>query len=464
MPNLDDIVIEKKRYNLMQRRSRPHFGLVHAFYAGMGGFAFYGPNGDEPLNVEESLFEISTNPRYTVEVADPETVIYIVRSFPHLITDITEDSILDRAESSSLSKAILIFQVGWFCTNCASRLNQGLPLSLLEVSTAAHAFCTLLTYFVWWSKPSNVATPTIMREKGAREVYALLKCSDIEYSKALEMAGEGGVRDSSTLTGTHASEKITLAANALRRLPPGARKPPKFQPLKRLIWSAPGYMKAGSKGFSGAVTTALCPVLYGAIHFLAWGDKFPKTQHAQLWRVSSAVVTSSGFLGVIALTCLHKVDKQSLVHIFVVSVVSLIISVHIVGSGCLIVLSFYQLFFLDPAAYQLSSWSNYWPHFSWMYALCAGTFLPPCSLNLYESHPLVLLGLEFAAYGQYISYRRVFLRNKYLGEHNSSTLQVASVVKRSKGGGRGFHFLGCPFCDYRGIDQSLFVVKLAALC
>ncbi len=94
---------------------------------------------------------------------------------PHIITDITEDYILDQAASSSLRMALLIVQVAWFCANCASMLFQGLSRSLLLVSTTAHAFCTLLTYFVWWSKPINVATPTSMREKEAREVYALLK-------------------------------------------------------------------------------------------------------------------------------------------------------------------------------------------------------------------------------------------------------------------------------------------------
>jgi hypothetical protein len=114
------------------------------------------PTSDDTLNAEESLFEISTNPRHTIDVPKSETLIYIMKYFPHVITDITEEYILGRAESSSLGKAILIVQVGWFCTNCASRLFQRLPLSLLEVSTAAHAFCTLLTYFVWWSKPINV--------------------------------------------------------------------------------------------------------------------------------------------------------------------------------------------------------------------------------------------------------------------------------------------------------------------
>ena len=86
-------------------------------------------------------------------------LIYIMKHFPHLITDVSEDTILDRAQSNCISKALLIVQVGWFCANCASRLIQHLPLSLLEVSTAAHALCTLLTYVVWWSKPLNIPEP-----------------------------------------------------------------------------------------------------------------------------------------------------------------------------------------------------------------------------------------------------------------------------------------------------------------
>jgi len=169
----------------------------------MGGFAFYGSYDDNNLAVEESLLEISTNPRHNFEVPKFQTLIYIMKHFPNILTDIPEEYILDQAASSSLSKALLIVQVAWFCTNCASRRSQGLPLSLLEVSTAAHAFCTLFTYFVWWSKPANVAAPTIMREKGAREVYALLNCSGDEYDKALGIARKRAAGDSSTLPGTH---------------------------------------------------------------------------------------------------------------------------------------------------------------------------------------------------------------------------------------------------------------------
>ena len=214
---------EQRRYNPIERTPQPHFGLVHAFYAKMGGFAFYGSYDDD---TPKSLFEIETNPHCAIEVPKFNTLIYIMEHFPNIITDITEEYILDRAASSSLSKALLIVQVVWFCMNCASRLFQRLPLSLLEVSTAAHAFCSLLTYFVWLSKPLNVPSPTLLREKEAREVYALLKCSDDEYDKALEMAKKRAEGGPSMPTGPDGSGKIVLAAGALQHFLPTPVRPP----------------------------------------------------------------------------------------------------------------------------------------------------------------------------------------------------------------------------------------------
>ena len=167
------------------------FGRTHAFYANMGGFAFYGSYDEGSTIAEEFRFERVTNPRHTVDVPKFETLIYIMTYFPDIITDTPEETILDRAQSSSLGKFILVVQVTWFCINCLSRLDQHLPLTLIEVSTAAHAFCTILTYIVWWSKPMNVAVPTILEGEEAEEVYALLKCSDSDSESALAMAMAG---------------------------------------------------------------------------------------------------------------------------------------------------------------------------------------------------------------------------------------------------------------------------------
>ena len=364
------IVAEEKRYDLIEQASQPHFGLVHAFYAIMGGFAFYGPYGDDNPTIKESLFEISTNPRHIVEVPRFVTLIYVMKHFPHIITDITEDYILDRAASSGLSKAVLIVQVAWFCTNCASRLFQHLPLSLLEVSTAAHAFCTLLTYFVWWSKPINVGAPTLMREKEAQEVYALLKCSNREYDEALEMAKKRAAGDSSAPTGPQKSEKIILAANALQHLLPIPERPPLQYGFKKPDQLVPGNFSnyAHRANFFVSMTMAISPILYGLVHFLAWSDNFPTPLERLLWRISSFVVTCSGLMNVSMgfsfFWLVDHFDSRGFDALATVMAIVVIPAAHLLASGFLVVESFRQLLFLDPAAYLLPSWSIYWPHLS----------------------------------------------------------------------------------------------------
>ncbi len=117
----------------------------------MGGFAIAFPPEND-----------GTEKRAKLTVKDIQKIIdhepdFIIPKFQVPLTSIT-----DRSKSSSLGKALLFVQVSWFCLNCASRLAQRLPLSLLEVSTLAHGVCTLASYAVWWSKPLNIDEPTLI--------------------------------------------------------------------------------------------------------------------------------------------------------------------------------------------------------------------------------------------------------------------------------------------------------------
>ena len=368
------IVTEQKRYGRVEQPSRPVFSLVHAFYASMGGFAFYRSYDDNNPAIEESLFQISTHPRHVVEVPKFETLIYIMKHYPRILTDITEEYILDRAASSSLSKGLLIVQVAWFCTSCASRLFQGLPLSLFEVFTAAHALCTLFTYIVWWSKPINVPAPTLMREKEAQEVYALLKCSHEEYDKALDIVKERAAGGSLAPTGRYESAKIVLAANALQHLPTPERPPLQsgFKKPHNILHPGKFRNKSPSESFYGIIAGVIPSILYGLVYSLAWSHNFPTLLEQQLWRVSSIVETCSGLVIVAVVLSftwvnqsLPKRSKLWFIFTMLLTVTNTVtIGVHTLASVFLSVGSFRQLFFLDPAAYQLPSWSIYWPHVS----------------------------------------------------------------------------------------------------
>ena len=313
-----------------------------------------------------------TNTPDNWDVPSFETLIYIMEHFPHIIIDVQKPVTLDPAGSSVPTKALLIIQVGWFCTNCASRLYQHLSLSLLEVSTAAHAFCTLVTYLVWWSKPTNVAAPTILRGNEAEEVYALLKCSDSEYDHALEMACIERTRGSGRLQETPPPARIVQAAYALRRLQTPQRPPhgPRFRNTDNSMLDPRNISSLSPRGaFLVQIATVTSPIIYGSIHFLAWSGNFPTPLERLLWRVSSIVVTGSGLVAVSLLTLLMMLNALLgyRARFYVVTntmSVAVIYAIYLLASGFLLAESFRQLFFLDSTAYEVPSWTNYWPHIS----------------------------------------------------------------------------------------------------
>jgi len=128
--------------------------------------------------------------------------------------------------------------------------------------------------------------------------------------------------------------------------------------------------ESGSSLFYELITIAVSPVIYGILHFLAWNDHFPTPLERVLWRVSSVVVTCSGIVGIPLAVALNAIGDNLSGTLKAISITMaaftgfLTPTVHIVSSGFLIVESFRQLFFLEPAAYQLPSWTNYWPHLS----------------------------------------------------------------------------------------------------
>lgn len=321
----------------------------------MGGFAF-----DRPASSKAG--ESSSTSSTRRDVLNSQGFFYILQNFPDIIPDISRKSITDRAESPLLRKVVLIVQVGWFCVSCLSRLIQHLPLSLLEVTTAAHGFCTLLTYFIWWSKPQNVAEPTPIGGDRAREVHALLKCSADEYSKALDMARGVVAEGSLVSTNTDEQDRIVLATNALRHLLPNPEARPE-NPFHCAFWSSsPVYIRCYLLPATRhkAIPVVVASVFYGLPHFLGWSTYFPTTLERQIWRVSTCAVTGSGFFFAVVMTPLGIIDWE--LADMIVTIMTTIVCV--VASGLLIAGSLRQLFFLEPAAYQLVNWSNFWPRFS----------------------------------------------------------------------------------------------------
>lgn len=139
--------------------------MTQGFYAAMGGFVF------ETSTKSHGHFLPFASSRVPVT---PEGVEFLMQYAPELIPNVSPDAIADRNKSSALTKCILCCQAVSFCALCVARVAQGLPLSLLEVTTLAHSLCALAAYVMWWHKPQDVQEPTVISGTEARKICALM--------------------------------------------------------------------------------------------------------------------------------------------------------------------------------------------------------------------------------------------------------------------------------------------------
>lgn len=113
--------------------------------------------------------------------------------------------------------------------------------------------------------------------------------------------------------------------------------------------------------------TIALTVAFGLPHFLGWNVDFPTRVEQRLWRIATVTVTSWGVgMGILAACAISfrwwfrasPWDRRGETAFVACGAV-----VYNTATGYLLLESIRQLFFLPPTAYELPSWSNYWPHF-----------------------------------------------------------------------------------------------------
>lgn len=102
-------------------------------------------------------------------------------SFLGRLPHIQESQIRDKSKADGLAKAIVCLQAGWMILQVIARVNQHLPVSLLEINTIGHVLCALLLYLLWWNKPLEVKDPIVLPREEWMDPYLSLMwmCSPI---------------------------------------------------------------------------------------------------------------------------------------------------------------------------------------------------------------------------------------------------------------------------------------------
>jgi len=126
--------------------------ITHGFYGGMGGFA---------IDVEHA------DDRYTTLFRGAKRLTLTAKGVTLLAQcgyapEISVDDIKDKNKADGLAKFLVCIQAGWMIVQVISRTATGLPSTLLEVHVVAHVFCAMIMYVLWWHKPWQVVSPTIL--------------------------------------------------------------------------------------------------------------------------------------------------------------------------------------------------------------------------------------------------------------------------------------------------------------
>lgn len=215
--------------------------MTHSFYAIMGGYEFV--NKDE-VTVTSKRFQDGV-------IVSPEGLLSLKREPFMRSPPVHREDIEDKSKVSYTTKAFILFQgklptyartcLGswltysaalYFCIQCIARICQGLPTSLLEMSTFAHCVVALLVECFWFRKPLSIQLPSQIPVD--REVFSSVKGEFLNNPR----------------------ENIDGLADC----------------------SAIGFFS----------------LLYGGLHLLAWNVAFPSQLERILWRIAAVSVTLTG--------------------------------------------------------------------------------------------------------------------------------------------------------------------------
>lgn len=121
----------------------PWWTTTHGFYAEMGGY-----------RVKE---DIDDGQQYIFRV---DELVWLQKNNIISLPEVPQGELSDRSNADWVAKGIAFVQSIWFMFQICARVNQGLPITTLELATVAFISCTGLMYFFWWYKPMDLETHT----------------------------------------------------------------------------------------------------------------------------------------------------------------------------------------------------------------------------------------------------------------------------------------------------------------
>ena len=265
----------------------------------MGGYAI-NVKGDAEPNTSSRRLRLS-----------PEDFLKLAKRRPIQLP--VEGDLMDKGKGDWISKSITSAQVIWFVSQLIGRAVQRLPVTTLELFTAAVIVCSAATYIAWWNKPLDVQQPLIL---------------DIDVSVA-ELAE----------LDIPASERYVSIMH-------DSSLPNAY--LMRTSYFAPSVL--------------VIVLAFAALHLAGWNFYFPTRTEKLLWRVASAICAGSSIYLVLAMAVESAVRGRKRLKVPFDIMIYFSTVAYFLVRAYLLVEVFVGLRSVPADVYLSVNWSAYIPH------------------------------------------------------------------------------------------------------
>jgi hypothetical protein len=350
----------RERMRRFAEEDNVEWGLIHGFYANMGGFV--GISEDVAGHEEGQANETSTDPfpllaqtiywlrchergpekpPNTEEGSSENKDEHKPKKLAKL-PDITAAEIRDKSKGDIFVKIIAVIQVFWVALQIIVRASKGLAISQLEVAVAAFCACAVITYLLLIPKPQNVRVPSrpLMCEPGSiQEVLEGTDLADAALRQAFLPGWQGMEADGVN----HVPNDLMLMG---------------FDTSGRAIGTIDDYVFPAY-----LVGIVFGGIVFGSIHIAAWNLKFPTPIEQKLWRICSILLTT--LLPIIFLTpILSRRFGVLYDHAWIMQISNLVVGLLYIAARLFVLVEIFRtLLYLPPGAY-ISTWASNVPHVS----------------------------------------------------------------------------------------------------
>jgi hypothetical protein len=315
--------------------------VTHGFYADMGGFVLKARQRRGGQTVQTPVYLNCQSLRFACQ--GTPTAAPLMSRLP----TIAKKEIEDKSKGDFFVKAIAVIQVSWMFIQTVARGARGLAVSQLELSVLGYSACTIITYFLCWSKPQDVQVPTVLR---VDQEYGEKKLSDEHLAQIQNYTPRSWFHISLRLFRLGRRDYRT---DVLRPIANDAR----YDDVKSIFFSGASLTRMDD-GF------LVAGFVFGSVHCAAWDFDFPTPTEQLLWRVSSLI--TAGILPFYYFVLLYDIHVKwpGFIHSLVVPPFEVVLALaYILARFYLIVEIFRSLCFLPPSAF-LTTWSTEIPNVS----------------------------------------------------------------------------------------------------